>query len=317
MSTWAVLAAKQAAIATGFGAGLVPAIGTGSLDGFVIGAAITGACFTALTAPGRARRRRPDGRRGQPAGPAAGMTAAMADAEDADSARAALLRRYFAAAEQFEPDWDVRPRRPSMHLARTMGTRAGTVTAMTGRRTARAERYQSRHRLGDGARSGGRGRNPPHRAEARCPAVQLRQPADRHVRRAPCSAPPGTDRPPARPAPPGCPAPSGRPHAGPENAHREDVAVTWPGCPATRRSPKPLASGRPAPHRPPSTASGLASRWRGWVTAAELRAVAARRWGGDDGRPGALTPRGSYAGRTAQRRADGLAAAALLGCRES
>ena len=47
MSTWVVLAAKQAAIATGFGTGLVPAIGTGSLDGFVVGAAMTGACFTA------------------------------------------------------------------------------------------------------------------------------------------------------------------------------------------------------------------------------------------------------------------------------
>ena len=103
MSTWAVLAAKQAAIATGFGAGLVPAIGTGSLDGFVIGAAMTGACFTALTAPGRARLRAgvtaaaglPATAAGGPAATsAAGVTAASADgAEGADRARAALLRR--------------------------------------------------------------------------------------------------------------------------------------------------------------------------------------------------------------------------------
>ena len=38
MSTWAVLAAKRAVIATGFGTRLVPAIGPGSPDGLVIGA---------------------------------------------------------------------------------------------------------------------------------------------------------------------------------------------------------------------------------------------------------------------------------------
>ena len=155
MSTWVVLAAKQAAIATGFGAGLVPAIGTGSLDGFVIGAAITGACFTALTAPGRARRRAgltaaaaglPD------AAAAAGMTAAMADAEEADSARAALLRRYFAAAEQFEPDWE----RPSPAAEHAPGQDHGDPRrdghgddwAQDGQG---GSGYQSRHRLGDGA----------------------------------------------------------------------------------------------------------------------------------------------------------------------
>ena len=147
MSTWAVLAAKQAAIATGFGAGLVPAIGTGPLDGFVIGAAITGACFTALTASGRARRRAaltaaagvtasaaclPD------ATSAAGTPAMAGGGPDADSARAALLRRYFAAAEQFEPDWE-RPSAAAGHApGQDQGTRARTVTAMTGPRTARA-----------------------------------------------------------------------------------------------------------------------------------------------------------------------------------
>src|ERR1039457_4137750 len=113
MSIWAVLAAKQAAIATGFGAGLVPAIGTGSLDGFVIGAAMTGACFTALTAPGRAKRRAATAGMAATAVTGAGsatVTAASAGgaagAADAETARATLLRRYFLAAEQFEPNWE-------------------------------------------------------------------------------------------------------------------------------------------------------------------------------------------------------------------
>jgi hypothetical protein len=149
MSTWAVLAAKQAAIAIGFGAVLVPAIWTGSLDWYVIGAAMTGACFTALTAPRRARRRA-----GLTAATApAGMTAAMADgAGDADSARAALLRRYFAAAEQFEPDWE----RPSPAAEHAPGQDQGDSRpdghggdwAQDGQRESG---YQSRHRLGDGA----------------------------------------------------------------------------------------------------------------------------------------------------------------------
>ena len=162
MSTWAVLAAKQAAITTGFGAGLVPAIGTGSLDGFVIGAAITGACFTALTAPGRARRRAgltaaagvtatadglPD------ATFAAGTTAAMADgAQGADSARAVLLRRYFAAAEQFEPDWERPSPAPEHAPGQDQGDSRrdghGDDWAQDGQG---GSGYQSRHRLGDGA----------------------------------------------------------------------------------------------------------------------------------------------------------------------
>jgi hypothetical protein len=178
MSTWAVLAAKQAAIATGFGAGLVPAIGTGSLDGFVIGAAMTGACFTALTAPGRARRRAggtaavvlPATAAGVTAATsAAGVTAASANgAEDADSARAALLRRYFAAAEQFEPAWE----RPSPAAEHAAGQDQGDSRpednggdwAQDG-----PGGYQSRHRLGDGSpirrpRQEGRRAAPKHAA---------------------------------------------------------------------------------------------------------------------------------------------------------
>ena len=172
MSTWAVLAAKQAAITTGFGAGLVPAIGTGSLDGFVIGAAITGACFTALTAPGRARRRAGlTAAAGLPDTTfAAGTTAAMADgAQDADSARAVLLRRYFAAAEQFEPDWE----RPSPAAEHAPGQDQGDSRrdghgddwAQDGQG---GSGYQSRHRLGDGG-------------PIRRPRLETRRPAPKHA----------------------------------------------------------------------------------------------------------------------------------------
>jgi hypothetical protein len=57
MNTWAVLAAKQAVLASGFGAGAGPVIGTGPLDGFAIGVLASGACFLACTAPRRMRRR--------------------------------------------------------------------------------------------------------------------------------------------------------------------------------------------------------------------------------------------------------------------
>ena len=56
MNTWAVLAAKQAIIASGLGAGVVPAAGSGSVDGFAIGAVISGTCMFMLAS---ARGRRP------------------------------------------------------------------------------------------------------------------------------------------------------------------------------------------------------------------------------------------------------------------
>ena len=179
MSTWAVLAAKQAAIATGFGAGLVPAIGTGSLDGFVIGAAMTGACFTALTAPGRARRRAgvtaaagvPATAAGVPAATsAAGVTFASADgAEGADRARAALLRRYFAAAEQFEPDWG-NPSPTAEHAAgQDQGDPRPEGQGGDWAQDGPGGGYQSPHRLGDGSpirrpRQEGRRTAPKHAA---------------------------------------------------------------------------------------------------------------------------------------------------------
>jgi hypothetical protein len=84
MHTWAVLAAKEAAIASGLGAGIVPAVGAGSLDGFALGALISGTCILMLTSPRRGRRRGLAAARGralaaarEPAGPeAAGDVAA-------------------------------------------------------------------------------------------------------------------------------------------------------------------------------------------------------------------------------------------------
>ena len=64
MSTWAVLAAKQAAVASGLGVGVVPAIGSGSVDGFLIGALMSGACCAMMSGPARARLRA--GRAGEP-----------------------------------------------------------------------------------------------------------------------------------------------------------------------------------------------------------------------------------------------------------
>jgi len=57
MNTWAVLAAKEAAVASGLGAGIVPAVGAGSLDGFALGALMSGTCILMLTSPRRGRRR--------------------------------------------------------------------------------------------------------------------------------------------------------------------------------------------------------------------------------------------------------------------
>src|ERR1039458_6605955 len=56
MHMWAAWAAKEAAVATGLGGGVVPALGARSLDGFAVGALMAGACFLALTGSRRSRR---------------------------------------------------------------------------------------------------------------------------------------------------------------------------------------------------------------------------------------------------------------------
>jgi hypothetical protein len=57
MNTWAVLAAKQAAVASGLGAGIVPVFAASSLEGFATGALMSGTCILLLTSPRRNRRR--------------------------------------------------------------------------------------------------------------------------------------------------------------------------------------------------------------------------------------------------------------------
>jgi hypothetical protein len=162
MSTWAVLAAKQIVIATGFGAGLVPVIGTGSLDGFVIGAAMSGACFTALR---RARRRATAATAATvatavaggtaPAAPAAGGTAATAPGgavapDAADARRAALMRRYFLAAERFESE---RGRQASADQGTDQGqedSRQGGYVSRWSQDSQGAGSYARPHQLGEG-----------------------------------------------------------------------------------------------------------------------------------------------------------------------
>jgi hypothetical protein len=187
MSTWAVLAAKRAVIATGFGTRLVPAIGPGSPAGLVIGAGMT-----ALTAPGR------PGRRASPiavadtgvtevtavtaAAPVTGArslsTRTRARADGADRTPAAQLRRYFLAAEQFEPNflaaeqfeptWNrqVPAAGPAPDLGDSRPDRHGDNRARDGQGVSG---YQSRHRIGDGSpirrpRQEGRRTAPKHAA---------------------------------------------------------------------------------------------------------------------------------------------------------
>jgi hypothetical protein len=57
MNTWAAIAAKPAAVATGLGAGLLPAVAPSAIDGFAVGTLLSGACFLLVSKPGRALRR--------------------------------------------------------------------------------------------------------------------------------------------------------------------------------------------------------------------------------------------------------------------
>lgn len=93
MNTWAVLAAKEAAVATGLGTGAVPALGAGSLDGFAVGALMTGACFLVLSGPRRSRRSRRrlltagSASQAMPAAPGGPVPAARPSARGLDAAR--------------------------------------------------------------------------------------------------------------------------------------------------------------------------------------------------------------------------------------
>jgi hypothetical protein len=126
MNTWAVLAAKQAAIASGLGAGIVPVFGAGSLEGFAIGALMSGTCILLLTSPRRNRRRRPA------AAPGGRRLAAA-------RGRVRAARGWDQAGAADEPQIAMQPQAPDD---------AGTAG---GERQDRPEPdgYRSRHRLSD------------------------------------------------------------------------------------------------------------------------------------------------------------------------
>jgi hypothetical protein len=150
MSVMAVLAAKQAAVVSGFGAGLVPAIGTGPTDGIVVGALTSGACITMIAARGRARRR------------------AARAADDAVQLPAAWSR-YFIAAEKFEPERGRQVPPVDRGPDQVQGESRQDGKAADGAQDGQgAGGYQSRHRLGEGS-------------AIRQPRLELRRSAPRHA----------------------------------------------------------------------------------------------------------------------------------------
>jgi hypothetical protein len=72
MSTWAVIAAKEAAVASGVSAGIIPAIGNSAVDGFAVGTLLSGACFMLVAAQRRTKLQKRYG-----AGQNAGVLAAL------------------------------------------------------------------------------------------------------------------------------------------------------------------------------------------------------------------------------------------------
>jgi hypothetical protein len=56
MSTWAAVAARDAALTSSTGTGLLHGVTPGAIDGFAIGALLTGVCFLVLVAPRMLRR---------------------------------------------------------------------------------------------------------------------------------------------------------------------------------------------------------------------------------------------------------------------
>jgi hypothetical protein len=58
MSAWAAIAAKDAAVTTSLGNGILHGISPGALDGFAVGTMLTGLCFLVTVAPRSLRRAR-------------------------------------------------------------------------------------------------------------------------------------------------------------------------------------------------------------------------------------------------------------------
>jgi hypothetical protein len=121
MNTWAVLAAKEAVTVSGLGVGLVPVVGAGSVDGFAIGALISGTCILLLTSPRRGRR---------------GMTAAVGGHALARTRRAVAMSTTTPADE-------------SGGTASPGQSPGETKPPAPERPDGSARDYQSRHRLSD------------------------------------------------------------------------------------------------------------------------------------------------------------------------
>lgn len=120
MNTWAVLAAKHAIIASGLGASVVPATGSGSVDGFAIGAVISGTCMFMLTS---ARGRRPA------------------------AARAGGRLRLVTHGRNLLAGHPLEDASPEMIVPAPEGEQAGGTEPE--RRDAAGRDYQSRHRRAD------------------------------------------------------------------------------------------------------------------------------------------------------------------------
>lgn len=115
--------------------GISPLIGAGSLEGFAVGATLSGAFFLAITARRRVRRRRASaaGARGVPV---------SAISADTSSAETAALDAGLCSAEAFVAEAE----RVDQPQAGPQGD--ASWTSPTGR-DGRSDAYRSRHRLGD------------------------------------------------------------------------------------------------------------------------------------------------------------------------
>lgn len=130
--------------------GVAPVIGAGSLDGFAVGALMSGACFLAITAPRRTRKR---------------QVAVAGDSGTRASRRRERLHRRVMAAGAFDhgPAWAARP-----GDARVLD--ASGRESVADRDGKNAGGYRSRHRLGGPARNGP-AHGAPHRAARRDAAI--------------------------------------------------------------------------------------------------------------------------------------------------
>jgi hypothetical protein len=151
MNTWAVLAAKDAVLASGLGAGAAPLAGIGSIDSFAIGVALSGTCMLILTTPRR--------RRHQAAVAEAGRVlprrrrSALATRTLADATREVFVPAPLAPDDSAPPDVPVAPGVPAAPVAPDAQAapdepwydEAGS--ARPERREAAGRDYQSKHRL--------------------------------------------------------------------------------------------------------------------------------------------------------------------------